>query len=707
MWWHYIAGHAGQPQLKLWLMLDSVNWLTPFHADLNAVPRRTTGEKQIKAQYEPLFFAIVGLYSTTSDLSMIRVSNTRPLADTPDSSFSESSRPIERQLLREKTVGMKRVERHKSARRKADHQLRRSSQQLLEEAILSLLLGSKSSKSKTIGDLRQSLRENALKPVQAALRELLVARRGKPSNLKTFWDLLALPAQDDPERFAAFSEIIFFGTLNEMLMSVLTANKDTVPRDDDSLDALDENEFVDVVDTESASVSQQALVDWPWIPERQLYQRVWQSFLLNLVDWLSQSEVRLPSWLGDVAKAKANSKQAFIDVDFEARLEAAFQAALKSPAPPTPRRHKSALDAVRALRTAEKSGQGSTSAEMPKPFTEAAEEFAATIVNIVASVTGDGFFVWFNRKQPIRQDGSVMRRTPASWAPTKTLLDRIKMLPVAPDVYSVPVNAPLIVPPKPWQVQTLHQGGYYTRRIGFYKFYLKNDRIRDFLQTCRTPEITPVLDAVNHIQSTPFQVNQRLWAVVSQMLTRVDVLTNRPARKKLADVSYDAYLKTKFSPRAFNPKEGEGVGDRLRWPLTRRMVEELARPVDTGATEPFYFAYNADTRGRIYPMFQWLSPQGEDLSRALLEFANGKPITEAGVAGLAIHGSQQVRFETILQDLGIKEERPPTLEERRCWVNMHDTNIRQYAANPLTHMGWTEAKSPYLFLAFCFCHFSP
>lgn len=637
---------------------------------------------------------------------MTRSSNNRPHTDAQDPSNTESSQQMKLQRLREKTIGVKKVERYKSAEGKTGHQLERSSQQLLEEAILNLLLGSKSSTNKTIGDLRQSLRENTLQPVQDALHKLLAARRGKPSNLKTFWDLLELPAQDDLERFAKFSEIVFYGTLNEMLMSVLTTDKGAVTSDDAPLDALDDSEDADGEDAESVQISKHTSTDWPWIPERQLYQRVWQSFLLNLVDWLSQGEVRLPRWLGDAAKAKANGTQAFMDMDFETCLETAFQAALKSPAPTKPRLRKSALDAVRAKEVTEKAVKSNFPEDIQKPFSEAAEEFAAALVNIVASIAGDGTFVWFRREQPVHhsgdKSGKAKRNALSSWAPTKTLLDRIKALPVAPDVYSVPVNAPLVVPPKPWKVETLHQGGYYTRHIGFYKFYLKNDHIRDFLQACRTPEIAPVLDVVNQIQATPFQINQRVWSVVNQMLTRVDVLTNKATRKKFEKASYDTYLETKFSPKAFNPKEGEKVGDRLRWSLTRKMVEELAQPMDGGTAEPFYFAYNADTRGRLYPMFQWLSPQGEDMSRALLEFAHGKAITEAGAECLAIHGSQQVRFETILRDLKIKEERPPTLEERLSWVKMHEADIRKYAADPLTHMGWADTKSPYLFLAFCF-----
>lgn len=629
---------------------------------------------------------------------MTHKSNTPPDIDAQRQVDSEANPQMERQWLREKTIGVKKIQRNKSAELKAHHQLVHHTQQLLEEAILTLLLGSESSTAnKTIGDLRQSVRANLLQPVQDALRKLLAARPGKPSNLKTFWNLLELPAQeDDPERFNEFSEIVFYGTLNEMLISVLATEKSTVINDAiEDEDADTENDVGEEIFREPEET-----VDWPWIPERQLYQRVWQAFLLDLVSWLSRGEVKLPGWLSDAAKAKASGVGAFMDVNFEDRLEKAFQSALMAPTPTStsPRVHKSALDPVRTKQTSEETAQVQAHDDIPpKPFTEAAEEFAATLVIAVASVAGDDLFVWFKRELPAGKWNPF-----ASWVPTKTLLDRIKTLPIAPDVYSVPINAPLLIPPKPWGVETLHQGGYYTRRIGFYKFYLKNDRIRDFLQACHTPEIAPVLDAVNQIQSTPFRINQRLWSVVDQMLIRVDTLTNKTTRKKVEKTSYDTYLETRFSPKAFNPKDGEKVGDRLRWPLTRKMVMELAQPTDGDTAEPFYFAYNADTRGRLYPIFQWLSPQGEDLSRALLEFAHGKAITEAGAEYLAIHGSQQVRFETILRDLGVKEERPPTLEERRRWVKMHETDILQYAEDPLTHMGWTDTKSPYLFLAFCF-----
>jgi len=38
--------------------------------------------------------------------------------------------------------------------------------------------------------------------------------------------------------------------------------------------------------------------------------------------------------------------------------------------------------------------------------------------------------------------------------------------------------------------------------------------------------------------------------------------------------------------------------------------------------EDIYFCYNADYRGRIYPLAGQFSPQGSDISRGMLEFAN-------------------------------------------------------------------------------------
>ena len=45
----------------------------------------------------------------------------------------------------------------------------------------------------------------------------------------------------------------------------------------------------------------------------------------------------------------------------------------------------------------------------------------------------------------------------------------------------------------------------------------------------------------------------------------------------------------------------------------------------------FYFPHNVDFRGRAYPMHPHLNHLGSDLSRGLLQFADGKPLGERGM----------------------------------------------------------------------------
>lgn len=622
---------------------------------------------------------------------------------------------INRQKLREQAIGTREVERYYGPKIKKGPDTA-TLRLLLEEAVLNLLAGQGEAQAhkreQDIGSLREHLRKNTLKPVQEALKNLLAAKRGQPSNTKKFWDLLELPAEENSSEFVEFSEIVFYSTLYELLLSVLIAENKT-PTVDIADVEIEPDEVSDENSAEESDNSLASAVNYAnnteqreWLPERQLYHRVWQSFLIHLVTWLSNGEVKIPSWRLNNAVGSDSLNGGVLDEPVEELLEKAFIFALERPkiqiggkkGKPTK------LDKLATARsTADKGKPPQSNSEEPlelpaKPFSEAAEEFAANLVNIVASLTvdSDGLFAWFKRQQP---DGK--RRTLAAWVPTPQLLKRLETISVGSKTYTVPVNAPLIIPPRPWTAGNMLQGGYYLRNLEFFKFHLKNDRIRDFLNECKQQEIGQTLDAVNAIQSTSFRINRRVWNVVQQLSARSKQLRGKRKPKDWgAREDLDSWIENRFMPEAFK-KNKQGVGDRIANPLTWKMVDDLST-IENGNSETFYFAYQADSRGRLYPVAQWLSPQGEDLSRALLEFADGKPISNEGVGYLAIHGSQQLRFEDILHDLGVEEERPVTLEERLQWVERHKANIASYAADPLKHLGWTQAKQPFQFLAFCF-----
>jgi len=56
-----------------------------------------------------------------------------------------------------------------------------------------------------------------------------------------------------------------------------------------------------------------------------------------------------------------------------------------------------------------------------------------------------------------------------------------------------------------------------------------------------------------------------------------------------------------------------------------------------GKVDRFYYPHNVDFRGRVYPIPPHLNHIGNDLSRGLLLFADGKKLGPLGVKWLKIH----------------------------------------------------------------------
>ncbi|MEM9726905.1 MAG: DNA-directed RNA polymerase, partial [Pseudomonadota bacterium] len=108
--------------------------------------------------------------------------------------------------------------------------------------------------------------------------------------------------------------------------------------------------------------------------------------------------------------------------------------------------------------------------------------------------------------------------------------------------------------------------------------------------------------------------------------------------------------------------------------------------------ERLYLPHSFDFRGRLYAAPR-LNPQGADPVRALLEFAEGKPLGEEGWKWLAIHLANCGDFEKISK---------APLADRVRWVFKHEERIRAVAADPRADLFWTEADKPWQFLAACF-----
>jgi DNA-directed RNA polymerase len=131
---------------------------------------------------------------------------------------------------------------------------------------------------------------------------------------------------------------------------------------------------------------------------------------------------------------------------------------------------------------------------------------------------------------------------------------------------------------------------------------------------------------------------------------------------------------------------------------TIRSALTLAAASELEHEEAFYFPWNLDWRGRMYPATTIISPQGSDLCKGLLEFAEGTPLGRDGARWLAIHLCNLYGSDKVTVD-GKKVHRTP--DERAAWANENEL-FPQCAANPCVYREWMQADTPWQFLAACF-----
>jgi DNA-directed RNA polymerase len=264
---------------------------------------------------------------------------------------------------------------------------------------------------------------------------------------------------------------------------------------------------------------------------------------------------------------------------------------------------------------------------------------------------------------------------------------------------AAPINLPMCVEPLQWAPGV--DGGYRFALKDKYELVRRgraySDEGRLQLAVAEMPDF---YESLNAVQSTAWTINTEVMHQVKDMFSKGyakaglpssepleqppkphDILTNKTARRKWTEASF-AVHEADFRRRA-KCRDLErilGVVKRL-WKYPR-----------------IYFPHNADWRGRFYPIPDYLTPQGTDVSRALLKFADGKPLGEEGVFWLAVGGA------------GLMKEDPEThlniasisLDQRAQWTLAHSDMIKAVADDPWETMSWWEcADKPLQFYAFC------
>jgi DNA-directed RNA polymerase, mitochondrial len=250
-----------------------------------------------------------------------------------------------------------------------------------------------------------------------------------------------------------------------------------------------------------------------------------------------------------------------------------------------------------------------------------------------------------------------------------------------------PIHLPMIVPPRRWV--SPHRGGYITKHPGN---RLVKQANRKYHEQIRDVEMPAVYDAVNAVQSTPWRINTRLYEIVRSIWDGGGLLGGLPERNPqpvpVRPVSDDEEVIGRWKREAMNVYDANNKQVAQRISMSQRLwIAEKFKD-----EEEIYFPHALDFRGRVYPIpVGGPNPQGDDLSKALLEFARGEPITDQGAQWLAIHLANQFGQDKL------------PFEERVDWVFANEAMILDSARDPLDgERFWATADNPFLALAACF-----
>jgi len=209
----------------------------------------------------------------------------------------------------------------------------------------------------------------------------------------------------------------------------------------------------------------------------------------------------------------------------------------------------------------------------------------------------------------------------------------------------------------------------------------------------RWHEFPAVSNAVNIMQRTEWVINRPIFDVLEKCVLNGYQLGKLPVNPediplppKPFDIASNKDAKTKWKREASSVYK-DRAKSKSKYIQIRQILEEAKKFLEKG----FWYPYQLDFRGRIYPKSPMLSPQSADYARALIKFKFGKPMgsdeafNNFAVAGAGLFG------ETDKEELSV----------RRQWVIDNADKIISTANNPLTDTWWTDADKPFSFLAWC------
>lgn len=261
-----------------------------------------------------------------------------------------------------------------------------------------------------------------------------------------------------------------------------------------------------------------------------------------------------------------------------------------------------------------------------------------------------------------------------------------------------PEYLPTVIIPRKWEHGMSEGGGYLHQNLKNKIMLVTGHNItthRNFLNDLKSAEMECVIDGLNAVQSTMYEINPGVLQVAetiyeyeefnkgSPIVTKTELqLPNKPHdiatnKKSLSKWKADATIIYTLNQKLKSKR------------LQSAKILSIARKYYDDHNNTLGFPCNLDFRSRLYYVPGFLNPQGNDLAKGLLKFKEKKPIGADGFRWLCIH---------LANTYG---EDKCSLDDREKWALDNKEMILNCSEAPHEDRSWIHADKPFQFLAAC------
>uniref|UniRef100_A0A669QB75 DNA-directed RNA polymerase n=1 Tax=Phasianus colchicus TaxID=9054 RepID=A0A669QB75_PHACC len=249
---------------------------------------------------------------------------------------------------------------------------------------------------------------------------------------------------------------------------------------------------------------------------------------------------------------------------------------------------------------------------------------------------------------------------------------------------------PMLCPPVPWT--SPHFGAFVLSDTKLMRYVDGAIQHQQLLDQCPRVNLHPVLDALNQLGNCAWKINQPVLDIIISIFNdkgneKLDIPppVSEAPKPSVSPSSSSALHKSQKHELLLCKKKAAEMHSLRMDALYKLSIANYVRD------KVFWFPHNMDFRGRTYPCPPYFNHLGNDVTRAILLFAEGRPLGPKGLDWLKIH---------LINLTGLKKKN--ALQERLDYANEIMEEILDSADHPLTgRKWWMNTDEPWQVLACC------